>query len=56
MNHRTAFPFLYHSLSRTDQQRTIAFMHAIRRHAGRAWVMLDAPIRDMPPRIIGVRQ
>lgn len=54
MNHRYTFTFLLYSLNHDNAARATAFMHAVRNHAGRAWVMLDRPLAGMPPIILGV--
>jgi hypothetical protein len=56
LTRRTTFTLLIHSLSDDGQIRALALMRAVHEHAGRAWVMLDAPIAGMPPRILGMRE
>jgi hypothetical protein len=56
LTRRTSFTFLLYSLSDDGQKRTLALMNAVHEHAGRAWVMLDAPLSGMPPHIIGARE
>jgi hypothetical protein len=52
---RSTFTLLLYSLNHESIQRIIAGMRAIHEHKGRAWLILDAPVPNMPPRIIGAQ-
>jgi hypothetical protein len=53
LTRRTSFTFLLYSLDDEQTRRAAALMHALHEHAGRAWILLDAPLAGMPPRILG---
>lgn len=56
LTRRTSFTFLLYSLDHDNAARALALIRAVHEHAGRAWVMLDAPLSGMPPHIIGARE
>lgn len=54
MDKHSHFSIWLNQFDETNVQRVIAFMCAIRVHAGRAWIRLDRPMLGMPPLILGV--
>lgn len=55
LTRRTTFTFLLYTLGDENIKRAIAYMRTIREHAGRSWAIVDAPVPNMPPHIIGAQ-